>query len=496
MKKTLVPLTNSLKIFYKAFNDNSFKKNFTHKRNRKEKINSCKYSPVVSSFINTINIFFERQEFKQKQKLIANQKKPLSINEYFTSFFWFLLEESNLVTGIDFNSRLKIECLRKTENMNAWCKYNGLPPINPSSPDFIEALNATLLKNPKFINEILDEKQFITLEQHKKYELTFKYKISGKEKEAVGDLEEITQRFNINFQNSRGSTQNGIIHCNEVTFDGKFLYFHLTHYGKWKDPNNILALELEIVAPLKSSSTNGIPILHDYERNKIISVTLEDTPHFLICGETGSGKTFFSTFLVASVCNQTQNTHLFIFDFKGDEAFHRFKKHERYYHYKECQEGLEKLYDLFSKRLDGSNKERHLIIVLFDELASYINSFQKRAEKEIQQKMISEILMMGRSKKIHLFTSTQRPDAELFKLGSRINYSFKYLMGNSCINSDSQKMMFDTKNIDFKSCKQGCGYVSINGGTPTLASVPTIDNLQTVYNVLDRALLNGITINS
>lgn len=401
-----------------------------------------------------------------------------------------MIEQSNFDTGIDFEERLRYECDKKISEINRQCIALGQPPFPPRHPDFIVALERS---DPAFINSILGKSKFVTCVRQNKYDIFFKYALSGKEKESLNDLNEIAKSFNINFANSRAYSPSAIVYCTEVTLDGKNLYFHLVHYGKWQAPTNTKK-ELQPHTNFDNSAEAKIKLLHDYDKNEIVSVSLKETPHFLICGESGSGKTFFSIFLTASICkslgSKGNNIKLFIFDFKGDEALKQFRNHKRYYFYKECQNGLEELYDLFSKRLSGEIPDDSTIVIYFDELASYINSFSKRADKEAQQKIIAEILMMGRSKSFHLITSTQRPDSSLFQLGSRINYSFKYLMGSSCKNSDSQKMMFDTTDVEFKACKQGSGFVSINGDTPRLASVPIIDNHKAVYKALDTALSN------
>lgn len=494
-------LKDGFKELWNAINDESFQKTTSQKREEKHHSTNditgmsttdhSKKSPIIG----TINTFLEHQQFKQNQKLREEQNTPLGVNEYFISLFYFLIEQSNLITGIDFKTRLQNECNKKTVQMNEWRKYKGYPPLIPSSPDFIESLNITLHTNPAFVNEILQDKGYISLLKQNRYEVTFKYQLSGKEKEALGDMEIITRKFNENFQNSNGYSKNGIIYCHETIFEEKkSLVFHLIHYGKWQAPYNMQNEELGI--EMKSNNSSTIDVLHDYENNNIISINLKEIPHYLICGESGSGKTFFATALVASICKHINNAQLYIFDFKGDETLTQYKHHKRYYVYKECQEGLENLYSLFSERLESKISDTSPIIIYFDELASYINSFAKRADKEAQQKIIAEILMMGRSKGFHLITSTQRPDAELFKLGSRNNYSFRYLMGASCSNSDVQRMMFDNTDTEFRACKQGSGFVTINGSAPILASVPMIENPLNMYSILDRALANGSSLAS
>ena len=52
--------------------------------------------------------------------------------------------------------------------------------------------------------------------------------------------------------------------------------------------------------------------------------------------------------------------------------------------------------------------------------------------------------MMGRSKKVHIITSTQRPDSSLFANSTKDNYTFKLGLGNL---SSIGKMSFPSSNI-------------------------------------------------
>lgn len=473
----------SMKYLYEAFTDDRIKKSPLTKEKQQTNIN---HDSELGSITNTFQTFLRRIEDQQQQKYIEEKSRPLSYDIYYWSTFYFLLDQSNFMTGIDFEKRFQHACNKKQKIIDEERFYNRLPQLEQVNPNFMQALESTFRNDPNFINQLLQKERFLEIVEAGKYDVKIRYALSGKEKENLVDTKEIMDCFNLNYPNSRAYNAIDMILCNDVFLDGKFLTFHLVQYGKWKDPSIKQKDELSLEAQFYESKQ--ITLLHDYEKNERVSISLKEVPHFLICGETGSGKTFFSTFLTASICAQNSNARLFILDYKNDESLNQFSHYERYYNYKDCQDGLEKLQTLFSARLNGASKDTYPIIILFDELSSYVNSFDKRADKEKQQKIIAEILMMGRSKHFHLITSTQRPDAELFKLGARMNYSFKYLMGSSCNNENNQKMMFDTTNTDFKACKQGSGFVSINGSEPKLSSVPIISNLTDVYKVISKAL--------
>ena len=55
--------------------------------------------------------------------------------------------------------------------------------------------------------------------------------------------------------------------------------------------------------------------------------------------------------------------------------------------------------------------------------------------------------MIGKNKKIHTITSTQKPNSSLFANGTKDNYTFKLGLGNL---SSIGKMIFPSSNILFK----------------------------------------------
>ena len=181
----------------------------------------------------------------------------------------------------------------------------------------------------------------------------------------------------------------------------------------------------------------SINILNAIDDNKKISITLTSCPHYLITGGTGSGKTTFSLYLIAKLCLSYKEATVYILDFKGDENFQRFNNYENYFSYTDCMIGLKEIYEIFNNRLINTEDFSPLIIFI-DELASMISYFSgSNSEKNKIQKIIDEILMMGRSKKVHIITSTQRPDSSLFANGARDNYTFKLGLGN--LSSEGKK---------------------------------------------------------
>lgn len=95
---------------------------------------------------------------------------------------------------------------------------------------------------------------------------------------------------------------------------------------------------------------------------------------------------------------------------------------------------------------------------------------------------------MGRSKRVNIITSVQRPDASLFQLGSRINYSLKLQLMNG--DTESRRMLFDTNDTEFLPCNKGFGYMSLHNNPPIQVGVPLISDFTKVDSFINKALTN------
>lgn len=232
-------------------------------------------------------------------------------------------------------------------------------------------------------------------------------------------------------------------------------------------------------------------ILLDFQANQQVEVNLDNECHFLVVGNTGVGKTTFCMTLLAKIAKFYPDSELYLLDFKFDNAFLPFSTLQRYYKYTECEKGLKEVYQRFSKRLSGEDTSNHHIILFFDELISFLNFFPKKADKELQQRRIAEMLMMGRSKNMNVIVALQRPDAELLKFGSRSQFIFKLAINN--ISSETRKMIFPATDIEFVPCKKGFGYLSIHDNIPKQVAIPIITKHKLIEEEILKVLSNGTT---
>ena len=185
------------------------------------------------------------------------------------------------------------------------------------------------------------------------------------------------------------------------------------------------------------------PIVFCAERSPIeaviqrpIPVDLDKTPHILIVGNSGSGKSVASMLLTAKISLHIRNSRVWILDFKGDNDTFGFLDSEtdcRYWKYLNCLKGLEDYYSMFQERLShGLGPNAGLNLLWVDEWASLILNLPKK-EAEVAKSMLSTVLMMGRSKQCQVLTSVQRASAELFSQGARDNYGVCLALGLSLI---------------------------------------------------------------
>lgn len=164
----------------------------------------------------------------------------------------------------------------------------------------------------------------------------------------------------------------------------------------------------------------------------VADISTKTNSHTLLCGMSGSGKSFATNILSAkSVLASNTQGKVYFADFKQDDQFAYLRECPRYYPYNRSIEALEIVYDILHKRQSGEDKFRHPITLIWDEYMANILSIQNTEKKKADEVMrkVSEILMLGRSLAVRLVISCQRPDASAFPSGSRLNYGVIMILG-------------------------------------------------------------------
>lgn len=201
------------------------------------------------------------------------------------------------------------------------------------------------------------------------------------------------------------------------------------------------------------------------------------SPHALICGSTGGGKSTFIDYLIIEflkrkadvyICDPKQsdlsNLSLFFGQYSNrvvGEPNHIARV------VREVYEEMNLRYDTYIKNPDvfkyGANYIDYglkPVVLFFDEFTSFRLACDKKVNDEVM-KRLSEIILKGRQMGVFCILSTQQPNAESIPTQLRDNLSLRISLGS--LSSEGYRMLFgsgyDLKNVE----GLGVGYIYING---------------------------------
>lgn len=161
-------------------------------------------------------------------------------------------------------------------------------------------------------------------------------------------------------------------------------------------------------------------------------ISTKTNSHTLICGMSGSGKSYLTNQYFTRLCMQEgENAQVYFADFKQDGSFAYLRKCSRYYAYDKSIEALDIVYEILHNRQSGEDTSHNPVTLIWDEYMANILALQGIDKKKADSVMrkVSEILMLGRSLAVRLVISCQRPDATAFPTGSRLNYGVIIVVG-------------------------------------------------------------------
>lgn len=217
--------------------------------------------------------------------------------------------------------------------------------------------------------------------------------------------------------------------------------------------------------------------------NKWISWDIEISPHVLIAGQSGSGKTYASKILLAKI-SQSFKCEIYVCDMKSDRDFNYLEQSKNFYRYDKCKEGLDIFYQNFIMRQNGKDVTRSKKVLFFDEWSSYCNAGEKKKIEEAKKKL-GILVSLGRSFNCHVIISQQRADAMYF---NQFRDNFSLAIGMSNLSDESRRMLFPDYASNMQADrKRGTGYMSFNGNEPIPFIVPKIRNRLLVESLIREA---------
>ena len=221
----------------------------------------------------------------------------------------------------------------------------------------------------------------------------------------------------------------------------------------------------------------------------ITDISTKTNSHTLLCGMSGSGKSYAENILIARIAN-TEGT-VYFSDFKQDDSFSFLRNCPRYYPYDKTIEALEIVYDTLHKRQSGEDTSRSPVTLVWDEYMANILAIQGTEKKkaEVIMRKVSEILMLGRSLGVRLVISCQRPDAAAFPSGSRLNYGVILIVGAPI--RSIYEMLIPKEYIDEigdRAFKRGEGVALLQGSELRFIKIPMVRDMEKMQKICIDAL--------
>ncbi len=222
----------------------------------------------------------------------------------------------------------------------------------------------------------------------------------------------------------------------------------------------------------------------------ITDISPKTNSHALICGMSGSGKSYFETMLFSKLVISEPRGEYFFADYKGDDSFAYLRGCSRYFSYRNTLQALDAVYARMNARQSGEDESSHPITLIWDEYMANILSLvneDKKAAAVVMNK-VSEILLLGRSLSVRLITTMQRPDAIAFPAGSRLNYGIVVVLG-AAIKSIYEMLLPDfMEQVKGRVFGQGEGIALFQGSQLHFIKVGTVQDSERMRQICVKAL--------
>ncbi len=209
-----------------------------------------------------------------------------------------------------------------------------------------------------------------------------------------------------------------------------------------------------------------------------IDISPSENSHILLCGMSGSGKSYQEHQLLTRLirAEQERGGEYYFADYKGDDSFSYLRNCPRYYTYKDTLTALDIVHSRLIARQSGEDPTRNPVTLIWDEymaLALFLLSEDRKAATRMMNQ-VSEILLLGRSLSVRLIVSCQRADALAFPAGSRLNYGVIIICG-AAVRSIYEMLLPDhMEQVKGRQFGRGEGVVLLQGSTLRYIKVPTV----------------------
>lgn len=173
------------------------------------------------------------------------------------------------------------------------------------------------------------------------------------------------------------------------------------------------------------------------------------TPHLLLTGTTGSGKTVLCQYIITCLINQ--GVRVIYLDPKNDDDMRLFAQSKPALTYATKENEIAKLVRETEEEVRSREKELknigieeaefNPVFLMFDELIAFSKTASKKTYEETA-KRLATIVVTGRSKRIYAGMILQRPDTSFVEGAIRDNLCCRICMGK--MSDTAYKMSFGT----------------------------------------------------
>lgn len=234
---------------------------------------------------------------------------------------------------------------------------------------------------------------------------------------------------------------------------------YVLNYKKINDEKNIINLDDSF---LNDTAPTGI-----LKINNIYQFNYHKLPHFLICGNTGSGKSYLSYYLLWQMLKEAGQDEVYVCDAKFDEMKRLARglgithiadgtsSNTAYGQIKMLVREFDNLVGIRYRIDDPRKFENKPMFLIIDEYAALIENLSKTDSLKLASE-IKDIVLRSRAVNMHLLIILQRAEGKTLDLAIRDNMSVRIGMGN--LSKQNYEMLFGTlpdENLIKRNCGQG-----------------------------------------
>lgn len=223
-----------------------------------------------------------------------------------------------------------------------------------------------------------------------------------------------------------------------------------------------------------------------------VNISPDTNSHILLCGMSGSGKSYAEHLLLARLvrAEQDRGGEYYFADYKGDDSFSYLRSCPRYYTYKDTLTALDIVHSRMIARQSGEDATRNPVTLVWDEyMAQALNLMNEdRKAATVIMNKVSETLLLGRSLSVRISVSCQRADAIAFPAGSRLNYGVVCVVG-AAVRSIYEMLLPDhLEQVKGRQFGRGEGVVLLQGSELRFIKVPTMRDESRIRQICREAL--------